>query len=347
MKQNVRRLFALLLLMACCLTSLGAQAGAYPERPITLIVPYGAGGTTDLTARQLAIQLGRHLGVPLTVINQGGASGAIGTRSALSAPADGYTLLVSADSLGTQRVMGISDMSYGDFRVIAPLTYDPKVIVVAGDSEYTTMEALLKDMQARPGQVKMSYTGPGGSGHVQSLILNRFGFKPALTAYPGGSDCILAVLGHQVDFTNSNYSTIVSYLASGDLRLLAVSAQERLPAHPELPALSEIIEGSSELMAIPYTPLSLLVHKDVPEAVYTALRTAALKAFQEADWVQYCDSNALDRLYERYQSPEEIAAFYAGWESLVSWLLYDAGAAPNSPELYDIPRPASPDGTAT
>lgn len=341
---RIRRLAALLLVFILILPAFPAGAESYPARPITLIVPYGAGGTTDLTARQLALQLKKHLGVPLTLINQGGASGSIGTRSALTAPADGYTLLVSADSLGTQRVMGISDMSYGDFQVIAPLTNDPKVIVVAGDSPYETIHQLLEDINSRPRQVKMSYTGPGGSGHVQSLIYNRFGLEMALTAYPGGADCILAVLGHQVDFTNANYSTIVSYLASGDLRLLAVSATKRLPAHPEVPALAEVIPGSEALMAIPYTPLSLLVHKDAPHQVVDTLRDAARQAFLEEGWLQYCRDNALDTLYDRYQTPEDISAFYADWESLVSWLLYDAGAAPNSPEAFDIPRPADQAG---
>lgn len=339
-----RRLAALLLAAALCLGAFPAVAGSYPQRPLTLIVPYGAGGTTDLTARQLALQLKKHLGVAVTVINQGGASGSIGTRSALTAPADGYTLLVSADSLGTQRVMGISDMSYGDFRVIAPLTNDPKVIVVAGDSPYESIHQLLEDITSRPRQVKMSYTGPGGSGHVQSLIYNTFGLQMALTAYPGGADCILAVLGHQVDFTNANYSTIVSYLASGDLRLLAVSATKRLPAHPGVPALAEVIPGSEALMAIPYTPLSLLVHRDVPDPVFETLQEAARKSFQEEEWIAYCGSNALDTLYDRYRTPEEVSAFYADWESLVSWLLYDAGAAPNSPETFGIPRPADQAG---
>lgn len=342
MKHLLRGLAALLLL--ALLFTGTAQAQEYPARPITLIVPYGAGGTTDLTARQLALQLGKHLGVPLVIINQGGASGSIGTRSALTAPADGYTLLVSADSLGTQRVMGISDMSYGDFTAIAPLTNDPKVIVVAGDSPYQGIEDLLNDMRARPGQVKMSYTGPGGSGHVQSLIYNSFGLTMALTAYPGGSDCLLAVLGHQVDFTNANYSTVKGYLASGDLRLLAVSAKERLPAHPEVPALAEVIEGSDALMSIPYTPLSLLVNKEAPEEAVAALQQAARQAFLEPEWLAYCQENALEPLYLRYKTPEEVSEFFAGWESLVSWLLYDAGAAPNSPEQFGIPRPQQESG---
>ena len=336
----MRKRFSFLVLFALILALIlpGAFAAAFPQKPITLIVPYSAGGTADLTARQLAIQLKKHLDVPITVINQAGASGSIGTRTALDAPADGYTLLLSADSLGTQRVMGISEMSYADFRAITPLVNDPKVIVVAGDSGYHTIEQLLVDIASRPGKIKMSYTGPGGSGHVQSLIYNRFGLDMALIAYPGGAEALLAVLGKQVDFTNANFSTIRGYVDSGDLRLLAVSADKRLSAYPEVPALAEVIAGSDALMRIPYTPLSLLVNKNVPEEVFRTLQAATQQALAEPDWLTYCRDNVLDQLFALYQTEEAIQRFYTDWESLVSWLLYDAGAAAHSPAQFDIPR---------
>jgi tripartite-type tricarboxylate transporter receptor subunit TctC len=176
----------------------------YPQKPITMIVPYGAGGTTDISGRQLAIQLEKHLGKSITVINQGGASGSIGARTVLDAKSDGYTVLFTAESLGTQRVMGLSEMSYDDFTPIMVAVNDPKVIVVHKDSPYQTLQDLVNDIKSRPGKVKMSYTGPGGSGHVQALIYNKMGLDMALTAYPGGADCIVAVLGRQVEFTNSN-----------------------------------------------------------------------------------------------------------------------------------------------
>ena len=336
----MRKRFSFLVLFALILALLlpRAFAAAFPQKPITLIVPYSAGGTADLTARQLAIQLKKHLDVPITVINQAGASGSIGTKTALDAPADGYTLLLSADSLGTQRVMGISEMSYADFRAITPLVNDPKVIVVAGDSGYHTIEQLLVDIASRPGKIKMSYTGPGGSGHVQSLIYNRFGLDMALIAYPGGAEALLAVLGKQVDFTNANFSTIRGYVDSGDLRLLAVSADKRLSAYPGVPALAEVIAGSDALMRIPYTPLSLLVNKNVPEEVFRTLQAATQQALAEPDWLTYCRDNVLDQLFALYQTEEAIQRFYTDWESLVSWLLYDAGAAAHSPAQFDIPR---------
>ena len=311
----------------------------YPTKPITMIIPYGAGGTTDLTGRQLAIQMEKHLGESITVINQGGASGSVGAKTVLDAKPDGYTILFTAESLGTQRVMGLSEMSYDDFNPILVTVNDPKVIVVNKDSKYNTLEDLSEDIMARPGKVKMSYTGPGGSGHVQSLIYGEFGWDLALTAYGSGSDCIVAVLGNQVDFTNSNFSTVRTYLDSGDLKLIGVAATERFDKYPDVPTISEVIPGSEEYFEIPFTPLSLMVAKDVPNEVQEVLKEAANKAVKEEEWITYVENNSSDKLYEKYPDLDSTKEFYSEWESIVSWLLYDAGAAKYSPEKFGISKP--------
>ncbi len=311
----------------------------YPEKAITMIVPYGAGGTTDLSGRQIAIQLSKHLGKAVTVVNQGGASGSIGAKTVLDAQPDGYTVLFTAESLGTQRVMGLSNLSYNDYTPIMVAVNDPKVIVVNKNSKYNTLADLVNDIRARPGKVKMSYTGPGGSGHVQALIYNKFGMDMALTAYPGGIDCLVAVLGDQVDFTNSNFSTVVSYIQSGDLKLLGVSEMSRLPKYPDVPTLVEVIPEAAEYLKFPFTPLSLLVDKDVPAEVVQILRDAAAKAVQEPDWIAFVENNCLDALYKKYPDEASAKKFYAQWESVVDWLLFDAGAAKFNPDTFGIPRP--------
>lgn len=339
---NKKRMILIILVCSMVFTLVGCtgKESTYPNKSITMIIPYGAGGTTDLTGRQLAIQMEKFLGKSITVVNQGGASGTVGTKSVLDAEPDGYTILFSADSLGTQRVMGLSEMSYDDFSPILVTVNDPKVIVVNKNSKYNTLEELVEDMKARPGKVKMSYTGPGGSGHVQSLIYNKFGMDAALTAYASGSDCIVAVLGDQVDFTNSNFSTVTSFIDSGELKLLGISAPERLERYPDVPTLVEVIPESKEYLQVPFTPLSLLVDKDVPKDIQEVLRDAANKAIQEEEWKTYVANNCLEKLYEKYPNPESAKKFYSDWESLVSWLLYDSGAAKYSPEQFGIPRPA-------
>ncbi|MDN5351608.1 MAG: putative tricarboxylic transport rane protein [Clostridiales bacterium] len=348
MMKGLKKLFALatigVMMVTTACSGSGSSTGSstqteYPTKTITMVIPYGAGGTTDLTGRQFAIQLEKELGQSITVVNQAGASGSVGAKTVLDAEPDGYTIFYTADTLGTQRVMGLSDMGYDDFTPIMAVVNDPKVIVVGKDSPYETINDLVDDMIARPGKVKMSYTGPGGSGHVQALIYNKLGLDMALTAYTSGSDCIVAVLGGQVDFTNSNYSTIASYLESGDLKMLAVSSNEKLPQYPDVPTLSEVIPEAEPYLDIPFTPLSLVVDKDVPQEVVDVLKEAAKKAVQEQDWIDFVNENNLEKLYEKYPDEASILQFYADWQSNICWLLYDAGAAPNSPEQYGISRP--------
>ncbi|MCI9295122.1 MAG: tripartite tricarboxylate transporter substrate binding protein, partial [Lawsonibacter sp.] len=213
------------------------------------------------------------------------------------------------------------------------------VLVVASNSKYETLQDLLDEIQANPGKVQMSYTGPGGSGHIQALIMNRYGYEPALTAYSSGAEGITAVLGNQVQFTNSNYSTVVPYLESGDLRLLAVCATKRMEAYPDVPALSEFMEGSDDLLSLPYSPLTLLVNKDVPADVQEVLRSATKAACADPDFNAWLDSNCIDKLFELYPTVEDTKAFFTEWESTVSWMLHDAGATINSPEDYNIAKP--------
>jgi len=335
------KIFILIALCICIistnLAATGAKQEGYPTKSISMIVPYSAGGTTDLTGRQFAILLRKYLGQSITVVNQAGASGAVGCKTVLDAAPDGYTILFTADSLGTQRVMGLSQMSYDDFIPIMVTVNDPKVIV-AKKGKYKSLQDLIADMKARPGKVKMSYTGPGGSGHVQALVYNKFGLDMALTAYPGGGDAIVAVLGDQVDFTNSNYSTVPSYVESGDLVLLGISATDRLPSHPDVPTLVEVIPESAKYLETPFTPLSVMVNKNTPPEIVKILRDASQKVVQDPEWKAYIKENCLEELYLKYRTEAEIKKFYSDWESYVSWLLFDAGAAKFSPQDFNIPR---------
>lgn len=347
MKRTIGFLLSLffILFLGACSGSGTAPAGEknitgieYPNRPITLVVPYGAGGTTDLTARQFAKILEKKLGQTVVVVNQPGASGVIGTKTVLDAEPDGYTLLFTADSLGTQRVMGLSEFSYDDFQPVMAVVDDPKVIVVNKNAPYQTLDDLVQDMKMRKDKVKMSYTGPGGSGHVQSLIYGTLGLNMSLTAYSSGSECILAVLGNQVDFTNSNFSTVKGYIESGDLRVLAVSTRERLAEYPEVPTFLEKFPEAENYFAMPFTPLSIVAEKDMPSEIVDILRSASKEVVKETEWKNYVKSNHLTALYEIYPQEKEILSFYKEWQSRVCWLLWDSGVAPNSPQEYGIER---------
>ena len=227
----------------------------YPTKPITMIIPYAAGGTTDVWGRKLAALLEKYLGQAITVTNQGGASGSIGSQFVKEQPSDGYTVLVCAETMGTYRTMNVCDLDYSDFTVISPLVGDPKVLVVGKDSKYNTLEELLDDIKANPGKITMSHSGPGGSGHNQGLVMKELGYDVAMTSFDSGNDALLGVIGGQVDFTNPNISTLGGYIESGDVKPLAVFSDKRMEAYPDIPAFTESVPEAEKYLNIPYTLL--------------------------------------------------------------------------------------------
>lgn len=334
----MKKFISLLLLLAVVLSATSAFA-AYPDRPITLIIPYGAGGTTDVYGRTLAAVLEEKLGQSITVVNQGGASGSIGSQYVKDSRSDGYTLLVCAETMGTYRTMGVSELGYDDFTVISPLVGDPKVIVVGKDSPYNTLEELLAAIKANPGKVTMSHSGPGGSGHNQGLVLGIFGYDVAMVSYDSGNNALLGVIGNQVDFTNPNISTLQSYIASGEVKPLAVFAANRLEAYPDIPAFTEVVPEAEKYLDIPYTMLSFVVNNDTPAEVVDVLKAATAEALADEKWTSFVAQNAADPIFAQYTTAEEIKGLYDHWQSVVCWMQYDVGVAPISPEYYGIARP--------
>jgi len=334
MKKLVSVLLAIVL-CACCAFALAD----YPDRPITMIIPYGAGGTTDVYGRTLAALLEKELGQSITCVNQSGASGSIGSQFVKDSASDGYTVLVCAETMGTYRTMGVSELGYDDFTVITPLVGDPKIIVVGKDSPYNTMDDLLAAIKEKPGKITMSHSGPGGSGHNQGLVLGEFGYKVAMISFNSGNEALLGVIGNQVDFTNPNISTLSGYIASGDVKPLAVFSNARLEAYPDIPAFTEFVPETEKYLNIPYTVLSFCVNNDTPDDVVAKLKEAAAKVTAGEEWQKFVTENAADKIFEMYKTDEEIKGFYDHWQSVVCWMQYDAGVAPISPEEFGIARP--------
>ena len=168
-------LHLIVVLMCVFLFSENSFAASYPAKNVNLVLGWGAGGVTDVAARVFAPLLSKHLGAPVVVQNKPGASGAIGTDFVNSQPADGYTLLFSAETPATFKVMGTSNLSFHDFTPISMVSNSEKVIVVAANSPYKTMKDLVTAIKANPGKIRFSYTGPGASGHIQGLLMQQKG----------------------------------------------------------------------------------------------------------------------------------------------------------------------------
>lgn len=310
----------------------------YPTKSIDMIVPYAAGGSADTIARAFAAEYEQALGVSIVVTNMAGATGSIGGEHVLDADADGYTILFSAESPGVWQTTGVSEHSYADFTPITMLCNDPKVIVVSSKSPYQTMEDLVEAIKANPGKIKMSHSGPGGSGHIQGLMFANVGLDVAMTPFNGSNDALLAVMGGQVDYTNAGLSTVLSYVESGDLRILATFSNERADALPDVPAVTETVPELTDYVEMPLTPQSVLVKKGTPDEVVEVLRSAATTVLSSDTWNTYVENNMLEKCYEQYTTEDEIEGFYQKWTSVISYLLYDAGASANDPSQFGIER---------
>ena len=323
-------LFSLVLVIAVSILA------SYPTRAVTLVIPWAAGGITDRVGRALAPYLEKQLGVSVIVLNQAGASGAIGTDFVYSKPADGYTLLLSAETPGVFRVMGTGKLGFDNFEGIIMNVEDMKVVVVPGNSQFQTMDELVAAIKENPGKIKMSYSGPGASGHIQGLLLKEVGLDVSMTPFGGGSPSMLATISGQVDFTFGNIGTVLDYLKTGDLRALAVYTKgERSPAIPDVPPIADAIPEMARYLPLTF-PNCILVKEGTPPEIKQVILEAAQKAVQDPGWIEFTEASFYNRMHD--VQGDDVIDYWNRWTSIVTWLLYDAGVAPNSPADFGIER---------
>lgn len=224
-----------------------AAQPAYPHKPVRIIVPYTAGGASDVLARLIANKLQPALGQPVIVENKVGASGAIGTDYVAKSPADGYTLVVS--DLGT---LTIGPSIYPnlpfdverDLMPVSILTSSPYLVTVHPRLPIHNLKELIDYSRAHPTTLNYASSGIGTNPHMAGLLFaTRMGLEWTYIPSKGGSQAITDVIGGQADLMfNSAFSTS-AFVKSGKLRLLAVSTAKRVAAYPDVPSLSEVLPG--------------------------------------------------------------------------------------------------------
>lgn len=227
---------------------------AYPEKPITFVVPFSAGGDADLAGRNLAAAAQGYLKQPVVVVNRAGASGAIGSAAVKEAAPDGYTLLVAR--VGSNAVLPALQPStpykWNDFTFLGTLELNPFVCVVKADSAYRTLDDLAKALRANPGKLNYSSSGQGTILHLGAQLLLQSMKLPSDAAahitYKGGSDAALAIVSGNVDFGCGNLTSTIGLIKGGKLRALVTTTPERVPDVPDVPTAREA--GHPQLEAI-------------------------------------------------------------------------------------------------
>ncbi len=225
----LRGLAGAALIAAGCLTAVDAQAQWKPEKPVTVVVPWGAGGSTDQVVRVVAQELEKALGQKVVVVNQPGASGSIGTKSVFEGDKDG-TIMASgaAKDLGTYAVTGLLDTKIEDWNLYLAVV-NASVIGVNADTPYKTLDDLVKAMKEKPGSVKVATAGitsSGGDGLRQ--LQEAFGVEAKQITYDGGNPAVIATVGGETDATTQLGVEQAEMLRAKKLRGLAVLSSRPL-----------------------------------------------------------------------------------------------------------------------
>lgn len=220
-----------------------AQDGAYPNRPVTLIVSAAAGGTTDIAARMIAEPLSKALGQPVVVDNRPGGNGGIAASAVQRAKPDGYTLLVQYSGFHVITPLLVKNLSWDpvkDFAPVANLLSAPQVLVVRPSLPVKSLKELVAYAKANPNKLNYASSGNGSLQHVSTELLNQMaGIKITHVPYKGTGPAMTDLLGGSVDLTITTPPPLIPHIAAGKLRPLVVTSKSRIPSLGDVPSAPE------------------------------------------------------------------------------------------------------------
>lgn len=255
----------------------------WPAKPITYIVPFPAGGTTDILARLIGQKLGAALGTTIVVDNRGGAGGSIGSEIAARAPADGYTLLGGTISSHAINVSLYPKLGYDPIKSFSPVVLigsNPVVLVVGANSPYKTLQDVLNAARAKPKTISSASAGNGTSQHMTlELLAFRSGTQFIHVPYKGSGPAIQDVIGGQVDMMFDTTVVAGPHIQSGKVRAIAVSSAKRLDSLPNVPTIAESGVPGFEVVSWQ----GIFVPAGVPKPIVDRLHTEIMKILQTAE----------------------------------------------------------------
>ncbi len=252
----------------------------YPERPVKMIIPWAAGGDTDVIKRIFANHLQKHLGQPVVVTNVTGASGTVGARDAKAAAPDGYTLYSVHDYIHTTHYTGITDINYWDFEPICLITFTPNLVGTHAKVKWNSMGELIADAKKRPGQITFGVTLGSTSHFFAAFIEKETGAKWRYVSYEGTAPRMTALLGGHIELGRVDL-TQMDKVRAGQLKLLGIGTAERHAEVPQVPTLREqginVVYGENR---------GVLAPKGTPEAALARLEDTCGKIAKDPSFHQ-------------------------------------------------------------
>jgi tripartite-type tricarboxylate transporter receptor subunit TctC len=301
------------------LADVALAAEAWPTKPVTLVVPFPPGGSTDSIARALGPALTRTFGQSFIIDNKAGATGTIGAAAVKRAAPDGYTFFVS--SLGPfviapHLIKGVQYDALKDFDLITVAVQAPNVLVVPAASPHKTLADVIKHLKANPDKMTFASSGNGSSDHLTAeLFWLESGTSGLHIPYKGGGPAVSDLLGGQVDASFQNVNTVFQHIKAGKLRPLAVTGAKRSPVLPEVPT---IVEASGVKNVDVYSWQAIAAPRGLPADIKAKFHTAVIAALNDPVIKQQFVSVGLEIVGN---TPEQFAAFqqaeFARWKQLI------------------------------
>ncbi len=285
------------LALAAVIAATTPSQAQYPERPITLIVPWGAGGGTDATGRMIATLLQEELGQPVNVVNRTGGSGVVGHSAIATAEPDGYTIGVVTVEIGMMHWAGLTELTGEDYTPIALYNYDPAGLQVRADSPWNTAQELIDAVKADPGAHKSSGTGQGGIWHLALAgMLNTAGIDPNASPWvpsQGAAPGLQELAAGGVDIVPCSVVEAAALMEAGKVKSLAVMANERIAAFPDVPTLQEAAGIDWQMSAW----RGIAGPKGLPEDVTARLTEAMEKVWNSPQFVEFMNGRGFGLIW--------------------------------------------------
>ena len=332
-----------LLMKAVAATAFGlaltgaAQAQQWkPTRPINLIVPWVAGGSTDQVTRVTAAELEKALGQTIVIINQPGASGSIGTKSALDAPKDGYTWAAgAAQDLGAYETLGSLKTRVTDWNLFLNVA-NIQVIGVNPKTPYNSAKELLDAMKAKPGQISVATAGVTSAGHnAMELISKVSTVKYRHVTYDGGNPAVVATVAGEADVTTQLAVEQADMIRGKRLRPLATVSDKalELEGYGTIPPLSQTLPGFSA----PANYFGIFIPKGVPDEVVKTIEKIWAEQIVKSEALKKYAASRGALFAPSFGEAAQKAVFPAVQAN--AWLLFEGGKAKVSPDTVGIPKP--------
>jgi tripartite-type tricarboxylate transporter receptor subunit TctC len=315
----MRKTLATLVLASLAWAAAGAaHAQAWPNKPVTLVVPFPAGGSTDLIARTVGSKLSEKFGQTFVVDNKGGAGGTVGTAQVKRSAPDGYTFLVSSLGplvIGPHLIKNTGYDALKDLDYISVAVHAPNVLAVPVASPHKTFADLLKFIKANPGKMTFASAGNGTSDHLTAeLFWQETGSSAVHVPYKGGAPALTDLIGGVVDAQFLNINTGMPHFKAGKLRALAITSAQRSPLLPDVPTLDEA--GVKNVQV--YSWQAFAAPKGIPADIKARLHEGIVAALNDAS----VKPKLLELGFEIVGStPEQFTAFqaaeFARWKKVI------------------------------